>query len=66
MKKNVGAFDGVARMLLAFALIAYGILAGPWWIALLSVVPIVTAALFYCPIYDVAGMNTCDSSEASH
>lgn len=63
MKKNIGAFDGVFRMILGFIFIAYGVLAGPWWIALFSIIPFVTAALFYCPLYDIAGFNTCDQSE---
>lgn len=63
MKKNIGAFDGVFRMILGFIFIAYGILAGPWWIALFSLIPLATAALFYCPLYDIAGVSTCDQSE---
>lgn len=63
MKKNIGAFDGVFRMILGFVFLAYGILAGPWWIALFSLIPFVTAALFYCPLYDLVGVSTCDESE---
>jgi len=64
MKKNVGAFDGVVRMILGFVIIAYGVLAGPWWIALFSILPIVTAGMFFCPLYAIAGVGTCDQTEA--
>jgi hypothetical protein len=64
MKKNVGAFDGLARMLLALIIIFYAGLVGPWWIGFIALVPVLSAALFYCPIYDIAGISTCDEAEA--
>ena len=63
MKRNVGAFDGVARLILSFVIFTYAILHGPWWIAFISIIPIATAALFYCPLYDIAGFSTCDKGE---
>ena len=59
MKKNVGAMDGVLRLIFAFIIFAYAILVGPWWIALIAIIPIATAGAFYCPLYDVAGVSTC-------
>lgn len=63
MKKNVGAFDGLFRMLLAVSIIFYAGLAGPWWLGFIALVPIATAALFYCPLYDMMGISTCAESE---
>jgi hypothetical protein len=63
MKRNVGAFDGVFRLILGFVIFSYAILVGPLWIALISIIPIATAALFYCPIYDITGLNSCDKGE---
>lgn len=64
MKRNVGAFDGVVRLIIAFVIFTYAILAGPWWIAFIAIIPIATSTLFYCPLYDIAGYSTCDKSEA--
>jgi Protein of unknown function (DUF2892) len=58
MKKNVGSFDGFFRMLLAMIIIMYAVLAGPWWIGLIAIIPILTAAAFYCPILDLMGIST--------
>jgi hypothetical protein len=59
MKKNVGAFDGLVRMIIAIAIIFYAGLVGPWWLGFIALVPVVTAALFYCPVWDIVGVNTC-------
>jgi hypothetical protein len=58
MKKNIGAADGFIRLLIGIALICYAILAGPWWIALLSIIPIGTTAAIWCPLYEVLGVST--------
>jgi hypothetical protein len=58
MKENIGALDGVIRLILGMAFIAYAIFAGPWWIAFFAIIPIVTAALFYCPLYDIMNVST--------
>ncbi|MCW3126507.1 MAG: hypothetical protein JWO03_2165 [Bacteroidetes bacterium] len=63
MKKNVGAVDGVIRLILSFVIFSFAILHGPWWIAFLAIIPIATATLFYCPLYDIAGFSTCDKGE---
>jgi hypothetical protein len=62
MKKNVGAFDGLVRMLVAIVIIFYAGLVGPWWAGFLAIWPVATAAAFYCPVYDLAGISTCDES----
>ena len=59
MKRNVGAFDGLIRMLLGISIIFYAGLVGPWWLGFIALIPFATAALFYCPILDIAGISTC-------
>ena len=59
MKRNVGAFDGLVRMIIAISIIFYAGLVGPWWVGFIALVPVVTAAMFYCPLWDIAGINTC-------
>jgi hypothetical protein len=63
MKKNVGAFDGLIRLLIGISIIFYAGLVGPWWIGLIALIPILNAAMFYCPIYDIAGFSTCQDGE---
>ncbi len=59
MKANVGGIDRVLRITIGLALIALAATGtvGPWgWI---GVVPLATAALGYCPLYTVLGINSC-------
>jgi hypothetical protein len=64
MKKNVGAFDGLVRILLAIAIIFYAGLIGPWWLGFIAIVPIATATLSYCPIWDMIGIQTFHEGQA--
>ncbi len=59
MKTNVGGIDRVLRVMLGAVLIALTLMdtIGAWgWI---GVVPLSTAALGFCPLYAVLGLNTC-------
>ena len=59
MVKNVGTVDKVLRVIVGLALIAL-VFVGPktpWgWI---GIVPLLTAALSWCPLYSVLGIRTC-------
>ncbi len=59
MKSNVGSIDRILRIVLGLALIALTLTGtiGVWgWI---GVVPLVTAAAGFCPLYAVLGLRTC-------
>ena len=59
MKSNVGGLDRILRIVIGLALIALTLTGtiGLWgWI---GVVPLATAALGFCPLYRVLGLNTC-------
>ena len=59
MKTNVGGIDRVLRIVLGLALIGLTLAGtiGAWgWI---GVVPLLTAALGFCPLYTVLGFSTC-------
>jgi len=58
MTKNVGTIDRAARAILGLALIAWAFSGGPVW-AWIGVVPLVTAAFSFCPLYSVLGLRTC-------
>jgi hypothetical protein len=58
MKSNVGTLDRVLRLVVGLVLIALVVTdrIGMWgWI---GVVPLVTAAVGYCPLYQLLGMRT--------
>jgi Inner membrane protein YgaP-like, transmembrane domain len=59
MGKNVGSIDRILRIVVGLVLIAL-VFVGPqtpWgWI---GIVPLATAALGWCPLYRVIGVNTC-------
>jgi hypothetical protein len=59
MKSNVGGIDRILRIVLGLALIAMTLTGtiGVWgWI---GVVPLLTAAMGFCPLYTVLGFSTC-------
>ncbi len=62
MEKNVGSLDRLVRVAVGIALIAM-VFVGPqtvWgWI---GVVPLVTAALSWCPLYTALGIKTCPTA----
>jgi hypothetical protein len=58
MKKNVGNFDRVARLILGLVVIALGILFQSWW-GLAGVVFLFTSAAGWCPVYLPFGISTC-------
>lgn len=64
MKANVGGIDRVLRIVLGIALLALTLtgVVGAWgWI---GIVPLGTALLRYCPLYQVLGFSTCSLSRA--
>lgn len=59
MTRNEGTLDRAVRALAGVGLIGATLAGaiGPWgWI---GVVPLLTAALGWCPLYTVLGINTC-------
>lgn len=58
MLANVGGVDRVIRIVLGLAVVAAGIVFKSWWGAL-GAVPLLTAAIGWCPIYLPFGLSTC-------
>jgi len=54
---NVGKTDKIIRVILGLTIIAGGVLFQSWW-GLVGAVSLVTAAMGWCPLYIVAGVNT--------
>lgn len=61
--KNVGGIDQVLRIIAGLVLISLVFIGPqtPWgWIGL---VPLITGALGFCPLYKIIGLNTCPASK---
>jgi hypothetical protein len=61
MNRNVGAADRIVRMVLGVAIIAAGLYFKSWW-GVIGVVPILTAAIGWCPAYLPFGLSSCRTS----
>ncbi len=69
MKKNVGAFDKIVRIVLAVvfaALILTGTVSGglAWILGLLGFVFLLTSAVSFCPLYAALKLTTHKASVA--
>lgn len=61
-KNNEGSIDRILRVVVGAALIAAYFLdsGGTWsWLYWLGVIPLVTGAVGWCPIYSIFGIKTC-------
>jgi DUF2892 family protein len=58
MKCNVGKTDRIIRVILGAGIIATGVYLKSWWGAI-GVIPIITAAIGWCPAYLPFGIFTC-------
>jgi hypothetical protein len=70
MPVNMGALDRILRVIVGLALIAYAIPLGfpqtGWnWVGWIGVVPLLTAAVGFCPLYTVLGISTCPARQKS-
>jgi hypothetical protein len=64
MQTNMGAADRVLRAVLGVVLILLPFVAGlPWWVAVIGLVPLATAALRSCPVYSLLGIRTCRTTQ---
>ena len=68
MKANIGSYDAGVRFLAGCGLLFFSVNGLGWW-ALLGLVPILTAAIGFCPLYCIVRVNTArweDEHEPSH
>lgn len=71
MQPNIGKLDATIRYTVCIVLLAIVFLVdGPWhWAGLLGIIPIATAAIYWCPVWKLFGINTREGSghgPASH
>lgn len=64
MKTNVGGIDRILRIVIGLVLVGLTLSGtiGAWgWLGLVLVA---TAAIGFCPLYPLLGMNTCPTKKA--
>jgi hypothetical protein len=65
MTCNIGKTDRIVRFVVGAAIIVAGLLAGSW-LALIGLIPIVTAAVRFCPLYPVLHFTTNKEPPPAH
>ena len=58
MKINIGTTDRAIRVILGLVIIGLGVLGRSWW-GLIGLLPLLTAAVRFCPAYVPFGLTTC-------
>jgi len=69
MQVNSGTIDRVLRVVVGLVLIAFalGFIGGGGayhWLGWIGVVPLLTGAVGYCPLYSMLGIRTCPMKKA--
>ncbi|HNX49151.1 MAG TPA: DUF2892 domain-containing protein [Thermoanaerobaculaceae bacterium] len=58
MKTNMGGADRLVRLSLGVVIVGAGLYFRSWWGAI-GAIPILTAAIGWCPAYQPFGISTC-------
>lgn len=58
MKRNVGGFDRIFRVVAGLAILGAGFLYQSWW-GIVGIVPLLTATIGWCPVYLPFGISSC-------
>ena len=62
MKNNEAGWDRVLRIVLGLGLLSLiGLGPHTWW-GLVGLVPLITGAWGFCPVYRLLGMSTCPAA----
>lgn len=59
MTQNIGSTERIIRAIVGVVLIALTLTGTIGWWGWLGVVPLLTAAIGWCPPYALLGINTC-------
>ena len=63
MKKNIGTADRTIRIIVGVIIIILGLVFKSWW-GIIGILPIITAAIGWCPPYTLLGISTRKDAEA--
>jgi Inner membrane protein YgaP-like, transmembrane domain len=61
MKTNVGSVDKAVRIIIALVLFSlyFFLERNLRYIAFIGIIPLLTAFMFWCPLYSIYGITTC-------
>lgn len=59
-RKNMGTLDSLIRVSLGALILIAGVLYESWW-GVIGLVPLLTGAISWCPLYKVFGIQTCSN-----
>ena len=61
MDKNVGRVDALIRVIVGLALLSMLVFVegNLKWLGLIGLIPLLTAAMSWCPLYTLFGIRTC-------
>ena len=62
MQSNVGKTDRIIRVVAGLLILALGFFLQSWW-GLIGLVPLLTAAIGWCPAYLPFGFSSCSSEK---
>lgn len=62
MTRNVGSLDRILRSVVGLVLIGLALIGAIGWWGYIGIVPLATAAIGFCPLYPLIGINTCARS----
>lgn len=62
MKCNVGKTDRIVRIIIGLGIVGAGFYFQSW-LGLIGLIPLVTAAMGWCPLYLPLGVSTCSNQE---
>ncbi len=58
MRCNVGTIDRIIRAIIGILIVAAGFYFSSWW-GIIGVIPLLTAAIGWCPLYVPIALSTC-------
>jgi len=61
MNINVGSIDRLVRVMVGIAMLSaiFWVEGSARWFGLIGLVPLLTAAVGFCPLYTMLGVSTC-------
>ncbi|MEX1212475.1 MAG: DUF2892 domain-containing protein [Balneolaceae bacterium] len=54
----MGTMDSLIRVIIGAVILIAGVLYESWW-GMIGLVPLLTGAVSWCPLYSVFGIRTC-------
>jgi hypothetical protein len=65
MSNNTGKTDRSIRVILGLIIVILGFYFQSWW-GLIGLLPLLTAAIGWCPAYSIFGISTCRIKQPGH